>query len=63
MVVWAVFRVHAECSIHMSQVMMVVQLRESFIRQFSLAMETLEQMVTLGQKNQRERSVKGQLIM
>lgn len=54
MVVWAVFRVHAECSIHMSQVMMVVQLRESFIRQFSLAMETLEQVVTLGQKSKKK---------
>lgn len=59
MVVWAVFRVHAECSIHMSQVMMVVQLRESFIRQFSLAMETLEQMVTLGQKIKEKGQLKG----
>lgn len=47
MVVWAFFRVHAECSVHMSQVMMVIQLRESSIRQLSLAMETLEQLVTL----------------
>lgn len=54
MVVWAVFRVHAECSVHMSQVMMVVQLRESFIRQLSLAMETLEQVVTFSQKSKRK---------
>lgn len=46
-VVWAVLRVHAERSIHMSQMMMVVQFREGFIGQLSLAMETLEQVVTL----------------
>lgn len=59
MVVWAVFRVHAECSIHMSQVMMVVQLRESFIRQFSLAMETLEQVVALVEKIKEKGQLKG----
>ncbi len=54
MVVWAFFRVHAECSVHMSQVMMVIQLRESSIRQLSLAMETLEQLVTFSQKSKRK---------
>lgn len=54
MVVWAVFRVHAECSIHMSQMMIVVQLREGLIRHLSLAMETLEQVVTFGQKSTRK---------
>lgn len=51
MVVWAVLRVHAERSVHVSQMMMVIQLREGFIGQLSLAMETLEQVVTFGQKS------------
>lgn len=54
MVIWTVFRVHAECSIHMSQMMMIIQLRESLIRQLSLAMETFEEVVTFGQKSKRK---------
>lgn len=54
MVVWAFCSVHAECSVHMSQVMMLVQLREGFIRQLSLAMEALVQVVAFGQKSKRK---------
>lgn len=45
-VVAAVLIVHAESSIYMAQVVMVIQLCEGLIRQLCFAMEALEQMVT-----------------
>ena len=44
--VTAVLIVHAESSIYMAQVVMVIQLCEGLIRQLCFAMEALEQMVT-----------------
>lgn len=46
MVVFAALVVHAECSVHMPQVMMFVQLGERFVGQLRFTMEALEQMVT-----------------
>lgn len=43
----AVLVVHAEGSVYMAQVVMVIQLREGLIGQLCFAMEALEQMVTL----------------
>lgn len=42
----AVLVVHAEGSVYMAQVVMVIQLREGLIGQLCFAMEALEQMVT-----------------
>lgn len=45
-VVVAVLEVHAESSIHVAQVVMVIQLSEGLIGQLCFAMEALEHMVT-----------------
>lgn len=45
-VVSAVLIVHAESSVYMAQVVMVIQLREGPVGQLCFAMEALEQVVT-----------------
>lgn len=45
-VVGAVLIVHAESSVYMAQVVMVIQLSEGLIGQLCFAMEALEQVVT-----------------
>lgn len=42
----AVLKVHSESSVHMAQVVMIVQLSEGLVGQLRLAMEALEYVIT-----------------
>lgn len=44
--VGAVLKVHSESSVHMAQVVMVIQLSKGLIGQLRLAMEALEHVIT-----------------
>lgn len=45
-VVRAVLEVHAESSVHVAQMVMVIQLSEGLVGQLCMAVEALEQVVT-----------------